>query len=147
MKKVVLLIVLFSYISAIVLANPFWPIWGQQYHAQYGDGSVLILPSDLNHFLQNNHYSFWQHFSAVFSLSCLYATSVFILLSFIFRKKKNTTLVFSVISASLLIVSAILLPFTCAWSSIPFCLYCLFPLVAGILMLLKELITRKQQSN
>jgi len=89
--------------------------------------------------LNNDHYSSFQHFSAIFSLVCLYlATAVLIVAIIIsFAKKKDYAVIdYSLIG--LLIVSSIFLPFTCRYQTMLFILYSFLPLVGGLMILIKR---------
>ncbi|NLZ15080.1 MAG: hypothetical protein GXY27_00105 [Erysipelotrichaceae bacterium] len=140
MKKLANWLALSISLLSMGIFNPFWPIWGESYVADYGNGHFInITSSSLTSFLNNDHYSSFQHFSAIFSLVCLYlATAVLIVAIIIsFAKKKDYAVIdYSLIG--LLIVSSIFLPFTCRYQTMLFILYSFLPLVGGLMILIKR---------
>lgn len=142
MKKMYKLFSILICLFALLLLNPFWPNWGQSYVADYGGGHILTITSaSMNSFLQNQHYSSFQHFSGVFGLVCLYSAFVILVFTFIYNILRNKDfLPVELISSGLLVMSSIFIPFTNNYSLMPFTLYCFLPALSGIILAFNYLV-------
>lgn len=136
-------------LASIFIINPFWPIWGEYYNISYNQNDYIkATPSSLDSFLKNNHYSFFQHFSSIFGLICLYLAVLFLALIFVLSFIQRRKYIFiDILASSLLAVSSIILPFTCNYSVFPFTAYSFLPLAASFLIVFELLYNFKKASK
>ena len=141
-------IIVFSISLIIILLidliiNPFWPIWGEHYEKEYNGGYITNQPSNLSSFLNDNHYSFFQRFCAVFSLISIYLATILLIVTLLtFLIKKKDIIVANYALLFLLITPTVLLPFTCRFSEMPFIVYCFLPLIVVVLLGIQTIVTK-----
>lgn len=122
--------------------NPFFPIWGRPYKVVYADGNAFTaLPSKLNSFLQSNHFSDFEHFSAIAGLACLYTIVALFLLSLVLSIfRRDTTFVLDSIIIAIAVSTCLFLMVACD-ASAPFtAFHCLVPFIAGLACLLTDIV-------
>lgn len=147
-RIIVLSVSLFAVALIDLIFNPFWPIWGEAYKKEYHGGYITNQPSNLSTFLNDSHYSFFQHFCSIFSLISLYITTLLIIVALlVFLIKKKNLIVIDYLLVFLLVIPTIFLPFTCNFSTMPFVFYCFLPLAIAIMLAVFKIMVRKKEKQ